>query len=274
MRIALFTLEALAAATAVRRFVARHADDIVLVGLSDPFRPAMGGSMGQTWRHLRRSGPRFLPYLTANFALPRLAGLIARALPASRDVTRVPLEQTCQRLGIPCMQVQDVNDAATHARLTASGAELIVSFHFDQIFTAASLDQVPLGGINVHAALLPLHRGPVPTIHALRDPKQRFGVTIHRLVPRIDAGALLAQTALDLPAGTTALAAAALLHEAALPLLDIVLAEIDAGCAVDHALPTLPYCGFPTPREMAEMAAAGHSAADWRDIKRALATPA
>ena len=73
MRIAVLTLEAAAAAAAVRRFVADHADDIALVGLSNPYGGRRGGMLRQGLRHLRRSGVRFLPYLAVNFVAPALA---------------------------------------------------------------------------------------------------------------------------------------------------------------------------------------------------------
>src|SRR3954447_14632129 len=72
MRIALFTLEAAPSGEAVAAFAEAHAAEIVLIGRSDPFRPAAGGELRQGWRPLRRSGPRLLPFLWANYALPRL----------------------------------------------------------------------------------------------------------------------------------------------------------------------------------------------------------
>ncbi len=61
MRLALLTYEALAGAEAVRRFTAHHANDIVLVGLSDVHRPEQGDAAAQTRRHLRRSGWGIVP---------------------------------------------------------------------------------------------------------------------------------------------------------------------------------------------------------------------
>ncbi|TDR93778.1 formyltransferase family protein [Enterovirga rhinocerotis] len=268
MRIALLTLEALANRRAVRRFVAAHADDIALVGLSDPYRPQAGGAFGQTWRRLRRSGPRILPYLVLNFALPGLVDALRRAPPG--DVDRTPLARSCAERGIPTAKVEDVNGPAFRDALAASGAELLVSFHFDQILTAETIAAAPFGGINVHPGLLPLHRGPVPTIHALLDEPIRLGVSIHRLAPRIDAGGLLAQTEMADAPGLTALAAAARLHEAALPLLDRVLPEIAAGSASETPLPVLPYRAFPTRAEMAALARKGRRAAGLSDVGEAL----
>lgn len=270
MRIALLTLEALANARAVRRFVAAHAGDIVLVGLSDPFRPEAGGSLGQTWRRLKQSGPRILPYITLNFGLPRAMG----ALPfgRSREVDRTPLANLCRERGIPAVDVRDVNGPAFRAKLAASGAELILTFHFDQILSAETIAGTPRGGINVHPSLLPRHRGPVPTIHALLDAPVALGVSIHRLAPRIDAGALLAQASVPDSPGLTALAAAARGHEAALPLLDAVLTDISAGREQETALPVLAYRGFPTSAELRQLAGSGRSAAGWADLREALRT--
>lgn len=265
MRIALFTLESLANATAIRRFVANHGHTLVLVGLSDPFRKSMGGSLGQTWRHLRRSGPRFLPYLAANFSIPRLRG----ALPAVTQhavVEHTPLQVLCRQLEIPTVVVDDVNGDEMRKRLASSHVDLIVSFHFDQIFSAATLATASRGGINVHPSLLPRHRGPVPTLHALLDVPTRFGVTVHRLVEQIDAGAILAQQSVDLPVGTTALRAAGLLHEAGEVLLADVLEKLAAGTQAEHPVQALPYCHFPSRELLDELSRRGLKAAGLADI--------
>ena len=271
MRIALLTLEALAAAAPVRRFVADNADRIALVALSDPFRPQRGGTLGQARHLLGRSGLRFVPYLVANFVLPRLAGLLPR-----RDgpPERTPLAALCARLGIAAATVADMNAADFHARLAASGAALLVTFHCDQILTPDTIALLPHGGINVHAGLLPDHRGPVPTLHALLEPSPRFGVTVHRLVARIDAGAALAQARLDLPATISALEAALRLHEAAAPLLCDVLDRMQDGTLAERPFEPGRYCGFPTRAELRALARAGRRSVAWTDLVRALRTPA
>lgn len=269
MRIVLFTLESLANATAVRRFVATHGHDLVLVGLSDPFRKSMGGSLGQTWRHLKRSGPRFLPYLAANFSLPRLRGALP-ALNRNPKTEDRPLLDLCAHLGIPATVVSAVNSAEIQDRLRSLEVDLIVSFHFDQIFNAETLGIARLGGVNVHPSLLPLHRGPVPTLYALQENPPLFGVTVHRLVPQIDAGAILAQEQVSLPERTTALRAASLLHEKGGDLLEGVLEAIAAGTTADQPVAPLPYCHFPTWSLLRGMARRGLKAADFSDIRAAL----
>ena len=275
MRIALLTLEGLAAASAVRRFVLRDPGRLALVALSDPFRASAGGSLGQMRRRLQGSGPRLLPYLGLNFTAPRLAGAVQRALRLSPPPERTPLPRLCARLGVPVELVDDVNAPAFAERLRESGAELILSFHFDQILRAPVLEAAPRGGVNVHCGLLATQRGPTPTIHALLELQPRFGFTIHALTPRIDAGAVLAEEEVALPPGVSALSAARLLHEAALPALESVLAGRAAATAAERgeAPSAGRYHGFPTPAELREVARRGRRPADWRDLLEAWRTP-
>jgi methionyl-tRNA formyltransferase len=258
VRLALLTLESLASAEAVHAFVAADPGRIALVGISDPHRPAMGGTAGQIARHLRRSGPGFLPYLAVNFSLP---GLLRR---------RGRLSDLCRAHRIPMRWVRDVNGADTAAAIRDSGAELILCFHFDQILSPQTLALTPLGGVNVHPSLLPRHRGPIPTFHALQD--GATGVSVHVLAPRIDAGAVLAQQAVALPPGISAGEAARRLHLAALPLLEEALARLPAPAG--EPAPLLPYCPFPDRAALRRARSRGVRLTRLADAWRALRAPA
>ncbi|MEH3119557.1 MAG: formyltransferase family protein [Methylorubrum populi] len=276
IRMALFALEALPNARAVRRFVADHADTIAFVGLSNAERPATGGLTGQVRRHLARSGPGFLPYLGVNFGLPDLlrplAPLTQRLADSADTPEATPLAALCRRLGIPVLRVDDVNGEAVARAFAAQAPDLIVAFHFDQIFSEATLGRARLGGINLHPSLLPRHRGPVPTIHALADGGAEFGVTVHRLAPAIDAGAILAQEAVALPRDTTATRAAVRLHEHGRGLVERVLGDIAAEGMIPagRTVPVLPYRGFPDRGLLARMRREGLRLTDARDLRDAL----
>lgn len=278
-RIALFVLEALPNARAARQFVQDHAGDIAFVGLSNAERPNSGGLTGQVRRHLARSGPAFLPYLAVNFGLPDLlapaSGMLRRLTGAGHVATATPLKALCRTLGIPTLRIDDVNGSDVVQAFEAHVPDLIVAFHFDQIFSAATLALAPLGGINVHPGLLPRHRGPVPTIHALAEEVPGFGVTIHRLTPAIDAGAILAQEALDFPSGTTATRAAILLHERGRVLLDGVLDDLAAGILGEGMVAeALPYCPFPDRALLAGLARQNRKLVDGADLRAALSVHA
>lgn len=222
LRVALLTLPSVMSDAASLAFARELGERLVLLGLSDPMRPAMGGAFGQLRRHLARSGPRMLPYLALGFAVP----LRRRAF---RGVT-----------------VADVNGAAFRDSLAAARPDLLVTLHFDQILAEATLAIPRLGGVNLHPSLLPRHRGPIPAFWALADGAGETGVSLHRLVPRIDAGEILGQRRVALPGGVSALDAARRLHLAGLPLLRDLLARLEAGGTLaGTTAPILPYRGFP-----------------------------
>lgn len=230
---------------------------MVLVGRSPPFR---GGALRQARTHLARSGPRLLPFLVVNYALPHALARRGRGW----------LARIAAQRGIPVLDMPDMNGAAAHDVLHAVRPDLLVTLHCDQILSAATLAIPRLGGLNLHPSLLPLHRGPVPTIHALAEPVPRFGVTVHRLVPRIDAGPILAQRTVELPPGVTASAAARALHLAGATLLEQTVLDVAAGCAAERTATALPYCPFPPPALLRGLARQGRRVVGGRDIAAAL----
>jgi methionyl-tRNA formyltransferase len=154
--------------------------------------------------------------------------------------------------------------------LQAARPDVILSFHFDQIFTLETLAMAPLGGVNIHPSLLPRHRGPIPTFWALQEGPDATGVSIHRIAARIDAGEVLAQRAHALPSGISASTAARLLHDAALPMLGDVLRALAAGKAEGRVASPLPYCGFPSAAEIRTARRQGVRLLRWADWRAAL----
>lgn len=265
LRIALLTLESTASAAAVAAFARVQRERLVLVGRSDPYRRAAGGMAGQLWRHLRRSGPRLLPWLVLEFALPRLFS-------AWRLDDAGSLAAVCREAGVPMVAVRDVNGPRFHAALREARADLIVTFHFDQILTAETIALAPRGGINVHPSLLPRHRGPMPAFWALQEAPPALGVTVHRLVPRIDAGPVLVQRPMPLPAGLSVATAARALHAMGAGLASEAVAMIEAGTAAERSFAPLPYCPFPSAAALRTARRCGVrlvDAEDWRAARAA-----
>ena len=79
------------------------------------------------------------------------------------------------------------------AMLAPLQPDLIISGGFPWRIPADVLALPRLGAINFHDALLPRFRGPNATGWAFRAGEVETGVTIHRLTPEFDAGAILAQ---------------------------------------------------------------------------------
>jgi len=257
LRIVLLTLESTASAAAAARVLRETRQEVAGLLLSDPWRGAVRRTLGL----LRRSGPRILPWLFVEFAAPRLFGRRGAG----------PLAAATRARGIAPIRCADINSAATRERLAALQPDLIVTCHFDQILTAETIALARLGGINLHPSLLPAHRGPMPCFWAAAEGQGRFGVTIHRLVPRIDAGPILAQRAVAIPAGATVATVARLLHEAGAELLIETIEAMANGERRARDVTPLPYCPFPDRAALAAAARRGVRLCDWADLRAARA---
>lgn len=76
--------------------------------------------------------------------------------------------------------------------------DLAICLGFPWKLDAEMIGVPRLGTINTHPSLLPRHRGPMPLSWAIRNGETEFGMTIHRMDPELDTGAILAQEAVPL----------------------------------------------------------------------------
>ncbi len=75
---------------------------------------------------------------------------------------------------------------------------------FGQILPASLLNAPRLGTLNVHASLLPRHRGPAPIEWSILSGDTETGVTIMQMDAGVDTGPILAQARTPIEAGETA----------------------------------------------------------------------
>jgi methionyl-tRNA formyltransferase len=95
--------------------------------------------------------------------------------------------------GLPVEQPDKLRDTAVAERLRALGPEAIVVAAYGKILPKALLEVPRLGAINVHASLLPRHRGAAPIQRALLAGDAETGITIMQMNERMDAGDILLQ---------------------------------------------------------------------------------
>lgn len=93
--------------------------------------------------------------------------------------------------GLPIYQPASLRDESAIASLHALQADLLVVAAYGQILPRAVLEAPRLGAINVHASLLPRWRGAAPIQRALMAGDRETGITIMRMVERLDAGPIL-----------------------------------------------------------------------------------
>jgi len=141
---------------------------------------------------------------TPGFACPSLAALLGGAdpvvgvvcqpdRPSGRGlvVTAPPVKEVALQHDVPVLQPARVRDPAFVEALRALAPDLVVVAAYGRILPRAVLDLPPHGCINVHASILPRHRGAAPIQHAILAGDVDTGITIMVMSEEMDAGDVL-----------------------------------------------------------------------------------
>ncbi len=111
---------------------------------------------------------------------------------------------TAEELGLPVVYTEDLDPAALDARVAAAAPDLIFSFYFRSMLPQSVLERARLGAFNMHGSLLPKFRGRAPTNWAVLKGATETGATLHRMVAKPDAGAIVDQCAVPILPDDTA----------------------------------------------------------------------
>ncbi|MFA9595126.1 bifunctional UDP-4-amino-4-deoxy-L-arabinose formyltransferase/UDP-glucuronic acid oxidase ArnA [Citrobacter telavivensis] len=107
--------------------------------------------------------------------------------------------------GIPVYAPDDVNHPIWAERIGQLAPDVIFSFYYRHLLSDAILALAPAGAFNLHGSLLPKYRGRAPLNWVLVNGESETGVTLHRMVKRADAGAIVAQQRVAISPDDTAL---------------------------------------------------------------------
>jgi methionyl-tRNA formyltransferase len=100
---------------------------------------------------------------------------------------------------------------------------------YGQILPGSLLNAPRLGTLNVHASLLPRHRGPAPVEWAILSGDSETGVTIMQMDAGVDTGPILAQERLPIAPAETAETLSKRLAEAGASLMVGTLDKLQRG---------------------------------------------
>jgi methionyl-tRNA formyltransferase len=156
-------------------------------------------------------------------------------------VTPPPVKVAADDLGLDVFQPEKIRASESVARLTAAAPELMVVVAYGQIIPRSVLEIPPRGTLNVHASLLPRHRGAAPINHAILAGDNLTGVTIMCLDEQLDHGPVLANRETEISSDEDAVALSRRLAVMGAELVVDVLARFDdlEPKEQDHAAATL-----------------------------------
>jgi methionyl-tRNA formyltransferase len=108
-----------------------------------------------------------------------------------RKLTPPPVKAAALKLGCPVIQPKTVRTEVFHRQMAELTPDLYVVVAFGQILPRSLLDIPALGAINVHASLLPRHRGAAPIQWAIIAGDPQTGVTTMMMDKGMDTGDIL-----------------------------------------------------------------------------------
>ncbi len=108
-----------------------------------------------------------------------------------------------QAAGLPVFQPERLSDPEALEALRGLQPDLIVVMAYGQILRRAVLKLPPLGCINLHASLLPRHRGASPIQAAIREGDSETGITVMHVAPALDSGDVIHAKSIPILPGET-----------------------------------------------------------------------
>jgi methionyl-tRNA formyltransferase len=183
------------------------------------------------------------------------------------------VQQLAKDHGLKVVTPESPNTPQWIAEGVALKPDFVFSFYYRYMLDNAWVELPRLGALNIHGSLLPKYRGRAPVHWAIIHGETVTGASLHYMVEKPDAGALVDQEAVSILENDTALDVSIKVAEAAQTVLRRSLPRLIAGTA-----PSLPldlkkgsYFGRRTPED---------GRIDWRcdarvihDLVRAVAPP-
>jgi len=107
-----------------------------------------------------------------------------------------PIISASKNLGTEVLYVQSVNtdDFIQQARET----DIVFSVAASEIFRSGLLNAPKYGCFNIHSGPLPNYKGMMPVFWQMLNGEKRIGITIHRMVEKLDAGEIVLQEFVDI----------------------------------------------------------------------------
>lgn len=182
---------------------------------------------------------------TPDFAVPTLQALLDspnqvcavytqpdRPSGRGRKLTASPVKELATSHNIPVYQPENFKQTEDIEQLRALNADLLVVVAYGLILPQTVLDIPRLGCINVHGSLLPRWRGAAPIHRALMAGDSKTGITIMKVVKKLDAGDMLYKVECPITASDTSSSLHDELAQMGAAGLVNVVAQIEQGTVV------------------------------------------
>jgi methionyl-tRNA formyltransferase len=152
-----------------------------------------------------------------------------------RKVRSGPVSALARDAGMRLLQPRSLRAAEVHDELRALGADAFAVASYGLIFPEAALAIPRFGALNAHGSVLPLLRGAAPIERAILAGFSETGISIQRMVRRVDAGDVYAAGTTEIRLGESAGELRERLAAIAADLLPEVLTAVETGAVTRSA---------------------------------------
>ena len=103
------------------------------------------------------------------------------------------VKRLCDAKNLFCVDTADINSSEYLTKIRTLDIDVIISISATQIFKKALIDLPKKECVNIHGTLLPRHRGVMGSWWTLATGDDYTGVTVHRIIEKLDAGDIILQ---------------------------------------------------------------------------------
>ena len=120
-----------------------------------------------------------------------------RAVGRKKEIRMTPVKEVALSYELPIYQPEKLSGSPEIEAIMNLGADGIVTAAFGQFLPSKLLASMDFA-VNVHASLLPKHRGGAPIHYALIQGDEEAGVTIMEMVKEMDAGDMISRRSIPI----------------------------------------------------------------------------
>jgi methionyl-tRNA formyltransferase len=146
------------------------------------------------------------------------------------------VKELAERHGLKVQTPDDPNTLEWIAEGRRARPDFVFSFYYRHMLNSAWLDLPKRGALNMHGSLLPKYRGRAPIHWAIIHGETATGASLHYMLDKPDAGALVDQQSVPILENDTALEVSMKVADAAQQVLARSLPKLIAGSAAARAL--------------------------------------
>jgi methionyl-tRNA formyltransferase len=190
--------------------------------------------------------PTFRELYTTSHKIVALVTSPLRPQHGKESMSLSPVRDLAHEHGTPILDPEDVNTQDSQRQLSHFKADILVVCDYGQILKPKTLSTAHLGGINLHASLLPKYRGAAPINWAIYHGESKTGVTVIHMTPHVDAGPCIAQIDITVDPEETAVELEKRLADLGAWLVRRTIDAMEAGTL--EALPQNPALASKAPR--------------------------